>query len=297
MTRFHFLFSHINLKRLIRQKGSTIMNTLKFLGAAALVSFLVACGGGGGDTTPPVAISTGTITSVAKNVTIQQDLSTGTTTINWSTKDATNVFVKDASGATVGSGVSGSAAVNVRVGTNIVSLYSGTTVLGTVTITGACVGGTTPDATGNCKAPVVAGWWPPKNVTPIGTKVFNANQLPQGCNAWAQQCWKDSVANGTVKFITTSATGANPRPIVFAYFRNTSTAFGVTGLWNVLPIYADDGSLAANDIFGGIASEIDQVLGNSSGVILHDKPTGICVELYYFAQGFTWSSREVICPQ
>ncbi len=79
----------------------------------------------------------------------------------------------------------------------------------------------------------------------MGYQISGANQLPAGCISVEQQCWKDAVANGKVKFAATSATmtGYNSRPVVFAYFRNTETAFGVTGLWNTLVMYADDGSI------------------------------------------------------
>jgi hypothetical protein len=149
-------------------------------------------------------------------------------------------------------------------------------------------------------------------VYPMGFWVVGANQLPPGCNTWKDQCWRDSVANGTVKFIATSAimTGYSTRPIVFAYFRNTSTMFGVTGLWNYLPFYADDGSPFGPDIFGGSYSETDRVYGTAKnvangtagGIIIHDKSTGLCCELAWDTAQKSWdnngtgSGTPITCP-
>ena len=141
-------------------------------------------------------------------------------------------------------------------------------------------------------------WWPPATITPMGVKVFGANQLPAGCNSWTQQCWKDAVANGTVKFIATSATmtGYNNRPVVFAYFRNTTTAFGVNGQWNFLPIYADDGSLVGSDISGGTSAEIDWANTNAIGIIFHDKTNGGCGQYAWDASYKVWYAQPVTCP-
>ena len=141
-------------------------------------------------------------------------------------------------------------------------------------------------------------------IYPMGTKVYGANQLPAGCNSWQDQCWRDAVANGTVKFIATPArmTGYSDRPVVFAYFRNTSTAFGMTGLWNVLPLYADDGSSIGADIFGGMASEIDMVVGTPKGFINHEKSVGKCYEVAWNESDRAWDMNgtggggPVPCP-
>jgi hypothetical protein len=134
-------------------------------------------------------------------------------------------------------------------------------------------------------------------------KVGNVGQLPVGCTSWKQQCWKDAVANGTVKFIATSAkmTGVNDRPIMFAYFRNTTTAFGVTGQWNYLPFYADDGT-TFTEIGGGVSSEADWVYGTEKGIISHEKQTDLCYEMAWDAVGKGWAvngtgvGTPVRCP-
>ncbi len=153
----------------------------------------------------------------------------------------------------------------------------------------------------NCVAPAT---WPPATITPVGVKVFGANQLPAGCTSASQQCWKDAVANGTVKFISTPAlmTSFNNRPVVFAYFRNTTVAFGVNGLWNYLAFYADDGSLVGSDIYGGTSSEIDWVYGNTSGILVHEKSTGLCIQTAWDAIHQIWNvngtgtGTPVPCP-
>lgn len=285
------------------QKESDMKTLIKGFASLAILAALAACGGGGGDspTTPPPAPSaTYRLEITTTSVTIQADQSFAQATETWSTTNAGTVTLKDSASNTIGSGPSGSTVVNVPVGVATYTLYDGATAVKSVTITGTCVSGTSANGAGVCKAPVVAASWPPANITStMATQVFGANQLPVGCNHAADQCWRDAVANGTVKFLATTAvmTGLNNRPIDYAYFRNTSTQFGVTGLWNVLPIYADDGSLAASDIFAGGSSEVDWVYvnPNGGGAISHEKSTGLCYELY-FTLANSWSSRSVTCP-
>jgi hypothetical protein len=128
-------------------------------------------------------------------------------------------------------------------------------------------------------------------VFPMGDKIGNVQQLPAGCDTFRDACWKAAIAAGTVKFIATSAmmTGYSNRPVVFAYFRNTTAASGVTGLWNSLPVYADDASPAAYDIGGGFASQIDRVYGTPNGIILHDASSGLCAEWAWNATSLTWA--------
>lgn len=270
------------------------MNTIKYLLALVAIAALAACGGGGGGgtTTTP----TGSITASASGCVIQQDAATCRVSITSTSTNAVTPQVKNAAGAVISTDPNGTVPVDVRVGGDTYTFTFGASSPATVTVSATCIAGTTANAAGVCKAPVVATWWPPATITPMGVKVFGANQLPVGCNRWADQCWRDAVANGTVKFVATTATDSTGRPITFAYFRNTSTAFGVTGLWNVLAIYADDGSLAANDIFGGGSSEIDYVFTNTDGVIVHDASNNLCTQLYYFDAGSTWSPRAATCP-
>jgi hypothetical protein len=99
-----------------------------------------------------------------------------------------------------------------------------------------------------------------------------------------------------VKFVSTTATavGYNNRTIVFAYFRNTTAQFGVVGLWNVLAMYADDGSLFGADIVGGTDGEIDMVYGNAEGAIYRVAASGVCLQMYW--NGKNWTSKSATCP-
>jgi hypothetical protein len=141
---------------------------------------------------------------------------------------------------------------------------------------------------------------------PAGVKVSTANTLPQGCTSPTQQCWKDAITNGTVKLIATPATmtGYSDRPLLFAYFKNTSTANGVTGLWNTLPVYADDVAPIGGDIAHGVYEEIDWVYGTSKGIIFHDNATHLCYEMVWYppttqpgANSNVWANTTVACPQ
>lgn len=122
--------------------------------------------------------------------------------------------------------------------------------------------------------------------------VLGTNQLPVGCISVSQQCWKDAVSGGTkVLFLD----GNDGGKTFFAYFRNTSTAFGVTGLWNVLPLRAN-GSLYGSDIFGGGTQEVEWVMMNPTGpgAILHY--SNGCTEVYPDLGGKAWTSRPTTCP-
>lgn len=135
-------------------------------------------------------------------------------------------------------------------------------------------------------------------VYPVESQALGANQLPHGCNSWKDQCWRDAVTDGTVKWVTTSAimTGYSNRPVVFAYFRNTAELFGVTGMWNYLPVYADDGSFVSQDISGGVAQEVDWVYGNTNGVIAHIKDGNTCVQQFWDVVRNVWQNMPIVCP-
>lgn len=134
-------------------------------------------------------------------------------------------------------------------------------------------------------------------ITKMGNQVVGANQLPAGCTSTLQQCWHDSVANGTVKFLETSAvmTGINTRPIVFAYY---VTADGLR--WNTLPMYADTGELTGSEINGGSTTNIDMVMGNTPGTVF--RVGGNCGQIKWYPSGDpsgnsnVWASGLTTCP-
>jgi hypothetical protein len=137
--------------------------------------------------------------------------------------------------------------------------------------------------------------WPPRHIAPLGVKVTDPKILPKNCNHSTDECWHQSVARGKVKFVATGVVDSTGREIVFAYFRNTSTSFGVTGLYNYLPFYKDDGSRVLNDISGGNGSEIDWVVGTATGIKYHEKPTNTCYEYYYIKDVASWRNKKLTC--
>jgi hypothetical protein len=183
----------------------------------------------------------------------------------------------------VGNAFTGVASANLPVGTSCTATVN---LVGTL---GGSAARTTHFTVGTLH-------WPPPLINALGVKVEGVNQLPVGCTSVTQQCWQDAVASGLVKFVATSATavGVNSRPIVFAYFRNTTSSFGVDGLWNVLPLYADDGSRFGADIFGGGAVELDMVQGNTEGAVIRETVTGDCYQVYW--NGINWTAKRSACP-
>lgn len=150
-------------------------------------------------------------------------------------------------------------------------------------------------------------WWNGTQVAiyPMGTKVLSANQLPAGCTSTLQQCWRESVLNGTVKFIETSAVmvglsnGRDTRPIVFAYY---VTADGTK--WDTQPFYSDTGDPTvgngSGNLTGGGSFVVDWLYGNSQGTILH--ALNACYQFKWFPAGDpggnanVWATEPVACP-
>lgn len=134
----------------------------------------------------------------------------------------------------------------------------------------------------------------PQSIPPpiqMGVWVEGANQLPAGCTSSAQPCWRNALSSGLVKLIATSATmtGYSGRTVVFAFYRSAD------GLWNILPIYADDFSPVGFGIDGGMYSVIDKVYGNGSGIIIHHADN-ICTQQSWYEQSRNWGYRIASCP-
>lgn len=140
-----------------------------------------------------------------------------------------------------------------------------------------------------CAAPQF--WTGSVCVYPMGMKVFHANQLPQGVDHATDLRWQVSLVDGTVKFIETSATmaGYNDRPVMFAFYRNTTAWYGYVGLWNYLPIYVDDLSSVGPDIYGGTSDEPDWVYGTERGIITHSMIDNNCYLLAWDAVHRSWA--------
>lgn len=195
----------------------------------------------------------------------------------------------------------------------------------TVRVNSYALKGATPAGTAaNCTAPQTLVVGINACVTPMGQKVYGASTLPGLCQSTSKICWTDSVANGTVKWIATSAmsSGAIPvanstRPIVFAYYSNYAGQVPGSGplFWKVAPVYADTGALAmpslgfvntnpalSASLEGGDVAEIDWVMGTERGLIVHYKGSGGCY-LADWNQAFNgWNSSNmtsrpsVTCP-
>ncbi|TDP60650.1 hypothetical protein DES47_11572 [Roseateles toxinivorans] len=149
----------------------------------------------------------------------------------------------------------------------------------------------------------------------MGIKVFTANQVPLGCDHETQVCWTEFFSKGPdtgLKLIDTNAvmTGFNTRPLVFGFWKNNATLFGVTGLWNYQAIYADTKKIVAGDVgTSGITSEIDWVKsprpdeGYLPGIIVHEKLTNLCYLMAWNEAQKAWyvngtgDGKPTTCPQ
>jgi hypothetical protein len=270
------------------------------LATLATAFLLVACGGGGGggssggggstpDTTPPVltlATSSPATTTTTIVFTSDEDLS-GTV----------SVTVKNGTATVAGATALGAAGRSI-VWTPSASLAFSTSY--SVSASASDLSGNVGTATGVVMTVAdPTAWWPPATITPVGVKVFGAAQIPAGCTSWFQQCWKDLVKSGGMKFIETPAvmTGVNSRPIVFAFYQNAS------GIWKVLPMYRDTGELVSSDISSGVSIEIDWAQGTTLGGAFHEKTSGDCYETTWFPPTTTpgvrsaeWANTKVTCP-
>lgn len=148
-------------------------------------------------------------------------------------------------------------------------------------------------------------WYSPPvtaTVNHMGHWVVGANQLPAGCTEITQQCWKDSVQNGTVKFIETSAkmvglsNGRDIRPIVFAYYITENSQ-----LWNARPFYADTGEpISGPSLNGGVTDSIEKTWGNEMGIIT--LAAGSCWQKKWYPAGDPsgnaniWANEPTACP-
>ncbi len=290
------------------------------LGALAITATLalVACGGGGGGgstVTPPPVVNTcsngasdyptctpaPTITGIATTpATGATDVALGSNVqVTFTTNGTLKSGTASVDASCAGTAVSGNFSTSSAPWTfdPILGLPEGKTCTvmfnGVFTSAGGLPTNLSVTTVFTTHSTTPATYWSPKpTFAPMGTKVLGANQLPAGCTSWTQQCWKDSVANGAVKFVTSGGKDSTGRDIVFAYFRNTTSLFGVNGLWNYLPFYADTGAPASQDINGGTATAVDYIVGNSVGAVIQS--SGQCFENYN--AGSTWSNRSVTCP-
>lgn len=116
---------------------------------------------------------------------------------------------------------------------------------------------------------------------PQNVKVYitPANTLPVGCNFDWEDCWADSVNNGTVIIINGGAQK-------YAYYR----AFDDGILYDV------ERTLGSNGLFvypsrsvtdNGVSSRTDWIMGTASGYIVHDVSSNTC---------WNQNANQVACP-
>ncbi len=201
--------------------------------------------------------------------------------------------------------------VTVKVNVSAMPNSTGCTVsLNTVTATGTGGSKNASTVITSFTTIAAAAWWPPKNVAPMGTKVFGTDltQLPADCTSETQQCWKDLVMSGAIKFVSTSATmvGFNNRPIVIANFYDAKMGNnGPYGLYHTHLVYADTGEkVGGNDITnGGMAVDLDWNVGNAEGELFRDLRDGACWQLRWNppttqsgVSSNVWNYTLVTCP-
>lgn len=290
-----------------------LMNPRAFgaLATLAVAFALTACGGGGGGGTPVVTPPPVTDTTPPVLTLATSSPAALTTTIVVTSNEALGGNVAISVQAPTGATITGSTTLNqgnlgmTWTNQSGAALACNTAYKVTATATDLASNVGTLSASTVTTAGCPGGYWNPKpTFIPQGTSMTAPNQLPAGCTTKTQQCWKDAVMNGMVKLSPTTATqvGENSRPIVFAYFKNTSCQFGVCGLWNYLPMYADTGELVGGDINGGVSSEVDPVVTNALGIIVRDKPSNTCYQVAWDATHHVWNvngngtNTPVACP-
>lgn len=99
---------------------------------------------------------------------------------------------------------------------------------------------------------------------PYGIRVMGSNQLSPGCHA-ADQCW-----NGTARVLKTPFREGS-REVVIAVFR------GATGLYNLLPAYAD--ALSSISVTGGRPASFDWVVSDDTGFLVSGN--GRCARILF----------------
>lgn len=165
----------------------------------------------------------------------------------------------------------------------------------------ACLPPTMENSKGACMLPpaptgytwnnIIKAW-----VADIGTLVTGANTLPATCVTVGDQCWLDSVADGTIKFVNSNAvmTGFSTRPVVFAFYKGN---FNGTNYYGVKPMYADVEavSTAANqDVSnGGNTDTVTEIKGSQNGA-KQTVPSFGCWERVWQDIGF--GNIQISCP-
>lgn len=197
------------------------------------------------------------------------------------------------------------------------------------TFTTAAVSCTSPQVPAtdgqSCVTPVA--WWPPTFV-PMGVKVYldstkapagavtnatypgqtQSGLLPPACLITGDTCWKESVKNGTIKFVQTTATNPHQptRVIAFGSYKTVSVIL-YPGQNKMLycskPFFADDGTLVnPTESVESLCFDWEHTyhMGNTLGENFEDKnPTtgaSSCYQIKYDQVLDGWANTLIICP-
>lgn len=215
------------------------------------------------------------------------DTPTGcTTSANWSN-----------GGSLSGTGLSDALTANATF------TYSCTNANGTTTATAVVTVCAASDTivSGVCTPPVVATWWPPATISPIGTKVVGStSQISSASRIIGDASWQTDVKNGVVKFVDTGMilTGYSTRPLVWAYY------ISLDGTSCNLPVFKDDGlpiSLGTQYTYGACSTDsLTWVVGTLSGIIRYTPQKNKCFEMVWkfnnATSSFDVTDTETACP-
>lgn len=163
-----------------------------------------------------------------------------------------------------------------------------------------CTAPAMQNSLGNCMSPptttgytwntVIKVW-----VADIGTLVVGLNVLPAECVTVGDACWKESSANGKIKYFATGMTvNGNGRALVFGGFFIGGSG-RLSGFFNLIPIYADTeaDTPGLNKGLAPGALSVGFVSGKGSQVgVKFTMPTGECGEKFFDGNGITSRSNS-----
>lgn len=314
--------------------------------ALAVTALLTACGGGGSATAPGATPSTAILSFTCWNSVVLlgpvQPTKVGCAAVTDSAIKATVTgSTLTFAGIPTGAALTGSTLV-AQNGNSSITFTNGTITSGTImfsttyTFTGAKLTfSNAPDLTiagsFTTGANPVTAWWPPTFI-PEGVKNFldktlatpgavvnatypgqtQSGLLPPLCRITGDDCWKEAVRNGTIKFAATTAVNKlqPTRPVAFGFYKTVDTIFFPgqnTMMYCLKPFFADDGTLvnAAEKVESGCNTwEAIYQVSNSLGEILQQKnPTTGALACYQTKFVLNqdkisggWTNTEVPCP-
>lgn len=131
--------------------------------------------------------------------------------------------------------------------------------------------------------------------------------LPPACKLFYDDCWKEAVRNGTVRFVATTAIDGNQptRSVTVAFYKTVSKFLSPPGtvVYCQKMFFADTGTRSnqLEDVENGcIGWALTYLVGNSLGAILQQRnpTTGelTCWQKHYRADIFGWVEDLTDCP-